>query len=332
MAQIRLSTVSTTVAINDLGGVVFQHPTTNFILFDTNSFLNNPFSLTDIQNSKDLQNAIQLGLILITGDNGIIFNDIFDAVKYIFGISSSLPLPFSQGNQYLLYEDFDKGVAPQGWFVSTLMAGFSVSFTSDNEINSMGLVNLLGNVNQFQGRAGILFSNNYNYLLKLNDAKYTVIFFKIKPFNNINTCFMQIGLSNTIVVNPLLNSFNNTISLRYDPQNRAGGNPTLISNWFLYTKKLGFGENAVDTGISYSPSDWLNCYIIYDNYDNINPKLRLYINNNLVATISDMTNVPNNLLNNGMKPHAIIGNGNITSASNQYGLMIDKISLYKLYE
>lgn len=70
MSQIRLTTTGTLnpVVINDLGAVSFPHPTTNFILHDT-TLQKAEFSLDEVTNSKDLQDALTAGQILLTDEN-----------------------------------------------------------------------------------------------------------------------------------------------------------------------------------------------------------------------------------------------------------------------
>jgi len=333
MAQIRLSTVSGTVTVNDLGAVVFTHPTTNFVLYDTDLISTNPFSLSDIQNSQDLQTLLTAGSIIISGSNGVIFNTIFDAVNNLFGITSALPLPFAQGNQYLLNEEFDKGATPAGWTISAIGAGSSFSFIQAYETGAIGQVLLSGTQGVPQNRVGIIFASGYNYILRLDDSKYTVWFCKIRPNNTATNAFHQVGLSNSILIPTLLNGFGNTIALRYDPQNRGGGNSGLITNWFLYTKKSGVGENAIDTGVSFTSSGWLNCMFIFDNSVPASPVLRLYINNSLVATITNMVNVPTNIAPGAgvaLSPMAFVGTGAVTGGA-AYGIRVTKFSIYKLW-
>lgn len=333
MAQIRLSTNGSSVTVNDLGGVLFTNPTTNFVLYDTDLISTNSFSLYSIQNSQDLQTLLSAGSIIISDSNGVIFNTIFDAVNNLFGISSSLPLPFAQGNQYLMYEDFDKGVAPAGWTVSTSGTGSSSSFTQAYERNSIGQVLLSATQAVAQNRAGIIFSGTYNYILRLDDSKYTVWFCKIRPNNSPTTAFNQVGMSNTASPTTLLNGFGNTIALRYDPENRGGGNPSLITNWFLFTNRVGAGSNAINTGVAYTSSGWLNCLFVFDNSVPTSPNLRLYINNSLVATINVMTNVPVNITpaaGVALSPMAFVGTGAVIGGTN-YGIRMDKFSVYKLW-
>lgn len=64
-----LSTVSTNVTINDLKSYTFNHPTISFPLYDV-------FTKEDIEESTDLQTAIDTNLVIIQDSFGNVLNDV----------------------------------------------------------------------------------------------------------------------------------------------------------------------------------------------------------------------------------------------------------------
>ena len=81
MAQLLLTTVNT-VVVNDLGGVTFTHPTTDFILYDTDSY-NNPFTFENLRDSGDLQGFLDSGDIIVKDDAGAIVTNIRESLYQI---------------------------------------------------------------------------------------------------------------------------------------------------------------------------------------------------------------------------------------------------------
>jgi hypothetical protein len=236
---------------------------------------------------------------------------------------------YGMQKSYYLYEDFDKGVVPAGWTVATLNAGSAVTFVSNYQALSIGQARLVITTVLASSRAGIRFANAYNYLLQLDDAPYTKWGFNIRPEVAVSNVVMQIGLTNTIAA--ALGGFGNTIALRYDPTNLTGENPALIANWFLFTKRTGFGTNAVDTGIPLTNVNYEEWVFVLDNTNIAAPVLSLYYNGLLVAQIVSMVNVPLNVAaGNSLNPHAFIGNGAAVGGAAQ-ALRFDKFMLYKLF-
>ncbi len=76
---LKLSTTGTLgdVPINDLGGVIFSHPTTDSVIYNS-EFSANAFNIADIQKSSDLQSAIDNGYIILEDEN----NNIIQSIKY----------------------------------------------------------------------------------------------------------------------------------------------------------------------------------------------------------------------------------------------------------
>lgn len=95
MSQIRISTTGaylsgSPVPISDLGAVEFEYPLTNFVIFDT-AFESSEFSFEEIIASKDLQNAINEGYVIIDTDLGVNLSDISDIRRILY------PLPIFSG-------------------------------------------------------------------------------------------------------------------------------------------------------------------------------------------------------------------------------------------
>lgn len=90
MSQIRLTTTGTLdpVPLDDLGGVSFVHPTTDFVLYDSIVSISE-FTSTEIRESSDLQAAIDNGYITIDDIDG---NPITD----ITGDSMIIPLDLAK--------------------------------------------------------------------------------------------------------------------------------------------------------------------------------------------------------------------------------------------
>lgn len=81
MSKILLTTVSS-VTIQDLGGVVFTHPISNFVLYDS-ALSENEFELDELKCSSDTQSAVDNGLITLDDGNG---NTISDLASYVYSV------------------------------------------------------------------------------------------------------------------------------------------------------------------------------------------------------------------------------------------------------
>jgi len=82
MNQILLTTNQSGVVIDDLGAVNFDFPLNNFVLHDT--ALNDcEFTLSELQNSTDLQAAVNSGAVTLTDENGIILDDLAQAALIV---------------------------------------------------------------------------------------------------------------------------------------------------------------------------------------------------------------------------------------------------------
>jgi len=82
MNQILLTTNQSGVVIDDLGAVTFDFPLNNFVLHDT-ALTDCEFSLLELQNSADLQAAVNSGAVTLTDENGIILDDLAQAALIV---------------------------------------------------------------------------------------------------------------------------------------------------------------------------------------------------------------------------------------------------------
>ena len=85
MSQIKISTTGTlaSVTINDLAASTFVHPVTNLIMFDTDFPQNYPYTITDINNSINLQQAVSNGYITLKDENNNVVTNIHEEIKGI---------------------------------------------------------------------------------------------------------------------------------------------------------------------------------------------------------------------------------------------------------
>lgn len=84
MAQILVSTTGTLspVPVDDLGAIEFVHPTTDFVIFDTN-FNVTPFNLEEIRDSTDLQTQLDAGHLTMKFDNGVNITNVAEAAALL---------------------------------------------------------------------------------------------------------------------------------------------------------------------------------------------------------------------------------------------------------
>ena len=82
MNQILLTTNQSGVVIDDLGAVNFDFPLNNFVLHDT-ALTDCEFTLSELQNSADLQAAVNSGAVTLTDENGIVLDDLAQAALIV---------------------------------------------------------------------------------------------------------------------------------------------------------------------------------------------------------------------------------------------------------
>lgn len=150
---------------------------------------------------------------------------------------------------------------------------------------------------------------------------------------------LQMGWINTAA--QVAGASGNTLAIMWDPLNISGYNPTLITNLFLLARCVtgqvsGATANSVlDLGVA------LTVGATYDNYellyDNLLNQVRVYKNQVLLATQSDVSNVPGSstrviVAGNNLSPTWYQGNS-ATVANGTTGITIqmDKTIIYKVF-
>lgn len=181
--------------------------------------------------------------------------------------------------QYAMFQNFDKGLIPQGWTQSTSVG--TVSYTQAYETSAIGQV-LLSAGGPGATRAAVGYSTNYNYILRFDDCVYTKwIFNARRPATDNGFC--QLGLSNIITRTPT--GFGNSIVIRSDKLNQSGQNPGLIQNWYVCVRKIGaLAYTNYDTGIAPNGT-WQNFEFEYNYSDPLNPYVNVKINGVTVVTV-----------------------------------------------
>lgn len=134
----------------------------------------------------------------------------------------------------------------------------------------------------------------------------------------------------------------NTLAIMWDPANISGFNPTLITNFFLLAR-CGTGQ----TGGTVTPANTIldlgvaPVVNVFDNwemiYDNILGEVRVYKNDVLLNTLTNLSNVPGSptrpiLASNQLSPTWYVGNAT-TTALGTSGLTVDmdKTIIYKVF-
>jgi len=155
--------------------------------------------------------------------------------------------------------------------------------------------------------------------------------------NGYNSAF-QMGWINT--ASQVAGASGNTLAIMYDPANISGFNPGLITNLFLLARCVtgqvsgATGNTVLDLGVTQNNSGYDNYEIIYDN---LLAQVRVYRNNILLNTLTDLSNVPGSptrviVAGNNLSPTWYAGNS-ATVALGTTGIttMMDKTIIYKVF-
>lgn len=236
---------------------------------------------------------------------------------------------------YIMVNDFDLDVTPQGWTVGTASGG-SVSFSAVSQNGTLGVVRNT-TTPAISSRAGLIFSSSGGFLMSLIDAQYTIFravqrVVGVFPVANSALFF---GLANIHTIPQL--AFGNALGFMYDPSNLSGYNPTLITNIFFIARATYNGAPAntvINLGVPPSTTFRQFSYI----YDNIRSEIRIYINDVLISTLTNLANVPGGAIRgatpsgagNTLNPMTQVGNRIIVPASAMVS-ELDKVSLFKQY-
>jgi hypothetical protein len=317
--------------------------------------INNGITWQKIDNSdvvtsvNGLQGAVQLGLsnilaqdnttgaynISINSGQGVVYNNggftntintsVLTANRVISypddsGVVSLVgeqPL-WSMEKQYLLSEDFDKGIIPSGWASST--SGGTITYTQNYETTAIGQAFLTANRGAGATRAGMIYGSNY--LLRLDDCLFTRWYGKARrALADVGMC--QFGFANSNSSTP--STFGNMIVIMHDPNNMSGKNPTLITNWCFVTNRVGFSFNCLDTGIAPNGT-WQNFMAEFNNVGT--PTLTMKVNGVVTNTITNMTNVPV-VLASGQSFAPSCYAGSTIGAVGANSIRLDKFSVFR---
>lgn len=233
--------------------------------------------------------------------------------------------------------DFETGALPAGWNQATASGGTAV-FNQAAETGVIGL-GLLQTTAVINSRAGLQYSNGFNFLLSFLDCIFTQQIFKIRwngipPNANITHAF---GWLNTnAAVTP--SNLGNALAIMYDPSNTSGFNPGLITNLFLLARSVygGTGNTVVNLGVLPDNVNWRDYQIIYDNVLN---EVRVYRDMVLLKTLTNLANVPGGLIKGAipigagtaLQPNIYLGSSAAVAPLAASGIRIDKHTTYKIY-
>lgn len=226
--------------------------------------------------------------------------------------------------QYLLSENFDKGVIPQGWTQASSGAPAAINYVQPYQTGAIGHVNISapGPAALF---ASLVFANGYNFLLNFSDCKYTLWSGNVLR-TSTDVGVALIGLTN-VIGTAVPSVFANVIALVHDPNNMTGANPGLTNNWFIWVKDAS-GQSLYNTGVL--PS---NAWQFVDfNYNNIGtPYVEVKIDGVVVATVPNTD--PNLFVSQaagvgaGLKPCLYCGKTIAATGGNN--LRVDQFNLFR---
>lgn len=192
-------------------------------------------------------------------------------------------------NYYSLYQHFDLGVSPSGWSQVT-NAGGVTSYTRPSEAGTTGLA-VVNAIAGLGSRSAIIHAPNVAMFRSFTDAKYTILSYYARSLSVPQTpnAGFAFGWINRVNLNDL--QFDNTLCFFCDPSNISGYNAGLIPNICLLARADYNGAPAftlIDLGIA--PSDVYKLYQII--YDNVRNQVRVYVDNILIYTLTNLANVP----------------------------------------
>ena len=244
---------------------------------------------------------------------------------------------FTQNEQYVLVENFDKGVLPQG-FSSSVASGASVTFTQVSESGVSPGMAYLQTSAVINSRAALINGNGFQYMRTFTDASLTNLFFQWRGGTiGVTDSAFILGWINSSIVAP--NGLGNCLGIMYDPSNVSGFNPSLITNLFLLARSNYSGPTAntiVDLGILPTPGVFSYFNIVYDNTLS---QVLVYQNGTLLTTLTNMSNVPAGSVrgvippsaNGGLQLGAYIGSSATIAPSAGSFIRLVKISVTKDY-
>jgi len=205
---------------------------------------------------------------------------------------------FTDERQSVQVTNFDSGSLPVGWTGSVTTGGNLVYNASDRGV-SPGLA--LASLTTASGaRVSILVgsgSTNNNFVRTFTGAVETTSFIQLKwgsipsPTNHVEI----FGWINSNAFTPV-NTIGNTLAIVYDPSNVTGTNSGLITNLFLLARSTYgglVGNTVVNLGVTFDTDNYRSFRITYDNVLN---EVRVYRDNILLTTLTELSNVPGGLI------------------------------------
>lgn len=246
---------------------------------------------------------------------------------------------FGDERQYVQVTNFDTGSLPVGWRGSVSGGGSSVVYTQVSESGiSPGMA--LATVNTTtNARVSLVTGSGYQYMRTFTDSIESIYFVQARwsGVPSPTNCAQILGWINANSFSPL-SAMGNALAIMHDPNNASGFNPGLITNLFLIARSTYNGPTAntiVDLGVPYDNVNWRSYKIVYDNVLN---EVRVYRDNVLLTTLTNMANVPAGLTrgviplaaNAGLQAGFYLGNAAAAPATGS-AIRIAKITVFKRY-
>lgn len=252
--------------------------------------------------------------------------------------SSDMPL-WATEKQYIQVTNFDTGSLPVGWTGSVIGAGSSITYTQVSESGVSPGLAFASITTTANARVSILTGSGYQYMRTFTDGPETTCFIQMRwsgvpsPTDSVQI----LGWINANSFSPP-SAMGNALAIMHDPSNVSGFNPTLITNLFLIARSVYGGPTAntiVDLGIPYDAANFHSYKITYDNFLG---EVRVYRDNVLLTTLTDLSNVPAGAIRGTIPPAAgaglqggfYIGNGAVAPPTGS-AIRVAKFSVFKKY-
>jgi hypothetical protein len=246
---------------------------------------------------------------------------------------------FGDERQYVQVTNFDTGSLPVGWSGSVSGAGSSVVYTQVTESGISPGMALATITTTAAGRVSLVTGSGYQYMPSFIDAIESVYFTQVRwnAIPSLTNCVQILGwINSNAALTP--SALGNVLAIMYDPANTSGFNPGLITNLFLVARSNYNGPTAntvVDLGVTYNTAIWRSFKIVYDN---VLSEVRVYRDNVLLATLTNMANVPGGSVRGLIPPGAIAGlqagfyisNGGVSGGTGA-SMRIGKVTVFKRY-
>jgi hypothetical protein len=247
--------------------------------------------------------------------------------------------PFADERQFLSVFNFDSGSLPVGWTGSVSGTGSTIVYTQASEPGTSPGLALATLTTTALGRVSIVMGSGFQYMRTFIDGPETVYFIQMRwsGIPSPTNCAQILGWVNQNAFTPV-SAMGNALGIMYDPSNVSGFNTGLITNLFLIARSTyngPTGTTVVDLGIPYDATNWRSYKIVYDN---VLSEVRVYRDNVLLTTLTNMANVPAGSVrglipaaaNNGLASGFYIGNGAVAAATGT-AIRVSKVSVFKRY-